>query len=543
LRDIEVKKIKKEMASEKIENQNPDQTNSSEEKNTLKRRKVLKALAGIPVLGIFAYELAEKKKYDTNKKNKILGELGLKDFDAPMIMGTGSPKGDLLRIGIVGYGARASTHANALGYIHPDDAEKRKASGTLEDFLLQEDLNVAIAGICDVFDLHAENGMVTAQNTLRSGGAKMPGIPVRRYRTYQEMLDDKDIDAVMIATPDHHHAPMTAAAARAGKHVYCEKSLALDEAGLNDAYNAVKSSGVVFQLGHQITQSTVFKQAKEIIRKDILGKITLVETTTNRNSADGAWIRHLDANGNPKPGNEKTIDWLQWLGATPYVPFSINRFYNWQKFFAYETGLIGQLFTHEFDAVNQLLKIGIPKYVTSSGGIYYWKDDREMPDTLHCVFEYPNHDLALLYSATLASGRSRGRVFMGRDASMELGASIDITADPESERYKKHIEAGLIDPSGPMISFNPTSGKIDAVTSATEKYYAARGLTTTTINGRNVDVTYLHIKEWIDCIRSGDSPSANMDMAYDESVACIMAHLSYLENRRMEWDPVAKKII
>lgn len=80
------------MASEKIENQNPDQTNSSEEKNTLKRRKVLKALAGIPVLGIFAYELAEKKKYDAEKKNKILGELGLKDFDAPMIMGTGVQK-------------------------------------------------------------------------------------------------------------------------------------------------------------------------------------------------------------------------------------------------------------------------------------------------------------------------------------------------------------------------------------------------------------------------------------------------------------------
>jgi hypothetical protein len=94
-----------------------------------------------------------------------------------------------------------------------------------------------------------------------------------------------------------------------------------------------------------------------------------------------------------------------------------------------------------------------------------------------------------------------------------------------------------------MISFNPTSGKIDAVTSATEKYYAARGLTTTTINGRNVDVTHLHIKEWIDCIRNGGTTSANIDMGFAEGIACLMAHRSYLEHRRMEWDPVSKKIV
>ena len=166
-----------------------------------------------------------------------------------------------------------------------------------------------------------------------------------------------------------------------------------------------------------------------------------------------------------------------------------------------------------------------------------------MPDTLHCVFEYPESDMTLLYSASLANSRSRGRVFMGRDASMEMGSSIDITADSKSIRYKKQIDAGIIDPTGPMISFNPTSGKIDAVTSATEKYYAARGLTSTIINGREVDITHLHIKEWIDCIRNGGIPSANMEMAYEEGIACLMAHKSYLEHRRVEWDPVNKKIV
>lgn len=532
------------MENEKGQPTNSEEKNGMAQKPMIKRRTLLKAMVGIPVLGVFAFELFKRWTYDQEKKNRIIRELGLENIQAPVILksSTGT-KSDLLRIGLIGFGARAVTHANGLGYIHPDDVEKRKLNNTLEDWLAQEDLNVAVTGICDVFDLHAENGLATVRNPLRAGGAKTPGIPVKRYRTYQEMLGDKDIDAIMIATPDHHHAPISAAAARAGKHVYCEKSIALHEEELNDVYAAVKNSGIVFQMGHQITQSVIFKQAKDIIKKDILGKITLVETTTNRNSADGAWIRHLDANGNPKPGDEKSIDWPQWLGSTPVVPFTTYRYYNWQQFFAYETGMIGQLFTHEFDAVNQLLRIGIPKAVVSSGGIYYWKDEREMPDLLHCVFEYPDRDLTLLYSASLANGRNRGRVFMGHDASMELGNTISITADSESTRYKKQIEAGIIDPSGPMLSFNPNLGTIDAVTSATEKYYAARGLTTTTINGRQVDVTYLHIKEWIDCIRSGGTPSANIECTFEEGIACLMAHKSYIEHRRIEWDPIKRKIV
>jgi hypothetical protein len=132
---------------------------------------------------------------------------------------------------------------------------------------------------------------------------------------------------------------------------------------------------------------------------------------------------------------------------------------------------------------------------------------------------------------------------MGHDASMELGSAISITADGDSTRYKKQIEAGLIDPSGPMVSFNPNSGKIDAVTSATEKYYAARGLTSTTINGRQVDVTHLHLKEWIDCIRNGGTPSANIERAFEEGVTIMMAHKSYVEKRRMVWDPINRKIV
>jgi predicted dehydrogenase len=521
----------------------PGKNKSGTGNKPVKRRAILKALVGIPVLGAFAFQLSGKRNYDLEKKNRILKDLELDKIPAPSIPPLTGSKGDLLRIGIIGFGNRAAAHANGLGYMHLADAEKRRLNETLEDWLLQEDLGVAITGICDVFDMHAERGMETARNSVRAGGAKMTDLPVKRYRTYQEMLDDKNIDAVMIATPDHLHAAITVAAVKAGKHVYCEKAPCHSEEQMNEVYNTVKNSNIVYQLGHQVPQSVVFQQAKDIIKKNILGKITLIETTTNRNTANGAWIRHLDANGNPKPGDEKSIDWDQWLGPAPKVPFSTDRFYNWTKFFDYDIGLLGQLFTHEFDAVNQLLNIGIPASVVSSGGIYYWKDNREMADLLHCVFEYPDRELSLLYSASLASSRSRGRVFMGHDASMELGNVINITADRDSTRYKEQIKAGFIDTSGPMISFNPTVGKVDAVTSATEKYYAARGLISTSINGREVDITYLHIREWIDCIRTGKTPSANIEMAFQEGMTCMMAHKAYIEKRRVEWDPVNKKIV
>lgn len=507
------------------------------------RRTILKGLAGLPLLGVFGIEVLKNIEFTKNKKIQTIKDLGLGDFEAPTYnKSTTGNNSQLIRIGMIGYGSRALDLSKALGFIHPDEVEAKRKYKTLSSWLNQENLNVSLVGICDVFDKHAEEGIATARNKVRPGGDNAVNIPVKRYIRYQDMLNDKDIDAVIIATPDHHHASMTIDAIKAGKHVYCEKSVAHTESELMELYDVVRNSNMVYQLGHQINQNAIFQQAKEIIKKDILGKITLVETTTNRNTAEGAWIRHLDNKGNLKPGNEQTIDWEQWLGSSPSVPFSIDRYYNWTKWFAYDIGLIGQLFTHEFDAVNQLLRIGIPQSVVSSGGIYYWKDNREIPDVLNCAFEYPDRQMTLTYSATLANGRSRGRVFMGHDASMELGASLNITVDNDSTRYKKMIEEGTIDTSTPIISLQPGSSKVDAVSSATQRYYSSRGLTTTNVNGKVIDTTHLHIKEWLNCIRNGGTPSCNIERAFEEGVACLMAHKSYIEKRRVTWDPV-KKII
>lgn len=520
-------------------NINPDEDSPRK----ISRRGALKALAGVPVAGFFGVKLLDKIDFDREQKKQVVRELGLQDLELPVSdFGTRDSSGELLRIGIIGYGTRGTQLSSALGFLHPDALELRRKNNTLKDIRNQEYLNIAITGVCDVFDLHAERGMQIAVNSVHPEKVKHK-LSVKRYRTYHEMLADKDIDAVIISTPDHLHARIAIDATKAGKHIYLEKSVAHTEEELNELYRVVKDSNITFQLGHQITQSAVFQQAKEIIRKNVLGKITLIETTSNRNTASGAWIRHLDANGNPKPGDEHSIDWKQWLGSAPYVPFSTDRFYNWTKWFDYDTGLIGQLFTHEFDAVNQLLHIGIPSTVMSSGGIYYWKDNREMPDSLHCVFEYPDKDLTLMYSGNLASSRSRGRVFMGHDASMELGNDIKITVDQNSTQYQKGLAEGILSASSPALSFNPNAGKIDAISSASEKYFASRGLSNTRINGLNVDVTHLHLREWIHCIRENKMPSTHIDMAYEEGIACIMAHRSYVEKRQVRWDKENRKIV
>lgn len=521
----------------------PDLKKEQSQENGLNRRTVLKALAGIPVLGVLGWQVLKDRAYAHENKGRVIKELGLENLNVPKVVkAPPSDKGERLRIGFIGFGSRAIALANGLGFTSLSKAKSQKKNA-LADWLAQKYLNVEFAGVCDVFDLHAENGLDIAENGLRVNGEQGTDYSVKRYRTYREMLDDKDIDAVVIATPDHHHARITTDAVKAGKHVYCEKSIALTEEELNEVYHAVKNSGRVFQLGHQITQNATFQQAKEIIDRGILGKISLVETTTNRNTADGAWIRHLDSKGNPKPGDTSTIDWDQWLGDRPKVPFSIDRFYNWTKWFDYDTGMLGQLFTHEIDAINQLLHIGIPHSAVASGGIYYWKDNREIPDVLHAVFEYPDSELSLVYSASLASSLQRGRVIMGHDASMQMGDSLKINADQDSTRYKKQIEERLIKTSEPMFTVTPGSGQIDAVSSATEQYYASRGLTNTYVNGRAVDVTHLHLKEWIDCIRNGGSTSSNIEMAFEEGVTVLMAHKSYLEKRRVEWDPVQRKIV
>jgi len=193
--------------------------------------------------------------------------------------------------------------------------------------------------------------------------------------------------------------------------------------------------------------------------------------------------------------------------------------------------------------MNQVLGLGIPKYATSSGGVYFYKDGRTVPDVLQTVFEFPDKDITMLYSATLSSDRDRGKVIMGHDGSMLIGETLTVMADRESTRYNKKINDKIIDPSEPIYSYIPGRKSVDAVSSATEKYFAGRGLLYTYRNGKRMDTTHLHIREWIEAIRTNGKTSCNIDQGFEEAMTAHMGTIAYKEGRRVEWDAANEKII
>jgi predicted dehydrogenase len=511
----------------------------------IRRRDILLGLSTLPFLGGFLAAWLKKRRYDEGKKQAILKQLGLGP-EAPAILPEGALKrsNQVIRLGIIGAGSRGEHLLRCAGFVHPDWLESRRRAAklnpmdkSLEIFLSQQDTNCLLTAVCDVFEPRAERALEASKHVLRNGQV-VEEKGAKRYRHYQELLNSPEVDAVIIATPDHLHAQMALDAVAAGKHIYLEKCMTRTADEAVKLYDAVKASRIVFQLGHQQRQQESHVRAREIVRRGLLGKITLVETTTNRNSPEGAWQYEIPENAGPH-----NIDWEQFLGPAPRRPFDVYRFFRWRCWFDYGTGLSGDLLSHEYDAVNQILELGIPKYAVASGGIYFFDDGRDVPDVFHAVFEYPDRDLTLIYSATLASDRYRGRIFMGHDAWMEVGETLTVTADPESTKYKEFYLEQLIEPSLPLFSFRPGAKGIDTVTSASERYFATRGLLYSYKEGRRVDLSHLHVLEWLDCIREGRQPSCNIDRGFEEAITCHMATEAYLRGRRVEWDPVSRRII
>ena len=537
------------------------------EKNNPKkiaRRDVVKSLVTIPLVGALAYGAIKNRKIALLNRD-ISDVFHISSSDAVYL--EPQPGGKQIRLGIIGFGIRGKQLMRAMGFAEPlyidslIESKKNNPDDTrLDAFLEQDDLNVVVNGVCDIFDVYAEAAVRACSNVHREGTNGKLGPAPKRYRTFQELISADDIDAVVIAAPDHWHGTMSMEAARKGKHVYCEKPLTWTVPETYMLHRIIKETGVVFQLGHQGRQTASYQKAREIIENNLLGHVNLIEVCTNRNTPNGAWVYDIIEGSNPQ-----TIDWKQfegdeerikeytdymksagldrYLGPDDRSKFSLERFFRWRCWWDYSTGLSGDLLTHEYDAVNQIMRLGIPASATSSGGIYFYKDGRTVPDVLQTVFEWPDRNVSMLYSATLASSRNRGKVFMGTDASMEVSDMLKIVADRNSSRYAEKIEQGIITTEQPFFTYVPGQSRVDAVTSATELYFAQRGLLYTYVNGKRYDTTHLHMREWLECIRQGYTPSCNIDQAFEEAITAHMGTRSYLEGRTMYWDKDRKEIV
>ncbi|MDR1764051.1 MAG: Gfo/Idh/MocA family oxidoreductase [Dysgonamonadaceae bacterium] len=547
------------MANENAQNQDKSRPESPG------RRNALKTLATVPVLGALAYGVYKKQQYSRQMRDvSDVFPLSKEKTSIPEL----NPDGKTIRIGIIGCGIRGKQLLRAAGFATPQslqdliDGEKADKKDTrYQMFREQESLNIAITGVCDIFDSFAEEGIAAGANIYREGLNGKYGAAPKRYRHYQEMLAADDVDAVIIAAPDHWHGTMAMDAARAGKHVYCEKPATWTVPETYMLRDTIKQTGVVFQLGHQGRQVDSYHKAKEIIDKGLLGPITLIEVCTNRNDPNGAWVYEIKPDSNPQ-----TIDWkqfegnpdriaeymdymtknnlLRYVGPDDRGKFSLERFFRWRCWWDYSTGLSGDLLTHEYDAINQLLDVGIPHSATSSGGVYFFKDGRTVPDVLQTTFEFPDKNMTMLYSATLASNRNRGKVIMGHDASMEVGDTLTVKIDSQSSRYWDKMVEGKIKPDVPFYTYVPGKSDVDAITSATELYFAQRGLLYSYIGGKRYDTTFLHIREWLECIRDRSrQPSCNINAAFEEAITAHMGTRAYLEGRTKYWDKDREEIV
>jgi predicted dehydrogenase len=510
----------------------------------INRRDLLKGLAGIPVLGALWYSAWEKHAYAQSFGKEFSSIFGIQPAPPPP---SGSMDGNVIKIGIIGTGIRGTQLMRATGYASPqwlktmkESAENNKNDKRYQTFMEQERLNVRFTAISDVYDKNIESAV---------GAATTDDNKPKVYRNYQDMLADPNVDAVVIATPDHLHAQQAIDAIKAGKHVYLEKCMTHKITETYELEEAVNNSNLVLQVGHQHRQTESFLTAQDIIAKNILGHINLVQCSTNRNDDNGAWQYRIDSEASPN-----VIDWKRFLGPAPEIPFNAEHFFRWRKWWAYSTGLSGDLLTHEFDSINCILKMGIPARATATGGIYTHRDGREVPDVMQVSLEYPDYyrgssqekgkekGMTFLYSASLGNQFRRPTLLMGHDATIELGAGLTLFADARSTRYKSYLADGTIEAGKPIYSYVSGNRNVDGVTSATAKYFADKGLLYTYRGGRQVDSTHLHVREWLSCIRHGDTPSCGMKEGFEEAISAHMATLSYKTGKVALWDPHSRRI-
>ncbi|HLF34454.1 MAG TPA: Gfo/Idh/MocA family oxidoreductase [Cyclobacteriaceae bacterium] len=506
------------------------------------RRDFLKGLVSVPLLGYFGFAFKDKMPEEKSESFKdYKSTLKIENLEAPgekLVPPTGRDS-NLLRIGVIGNGWRGEQLMHSLGYTHPEIVERNTINGQYTEwfraFLEREDLNLQLAGICDTFEIHAQRGVDFSMNETRPGGGKGNSKPATIFPIFREMIASDEIDAIVIATPDHTHAQIAIEAAKAGKHIYLEKPMTRSIEEAVELKDTIKSTGVVFQLGHENRQQMSFKIARELYLKGVLGTVSMIHTYTNRNSLDGAWIRQRRFDHLGSPDN---INWKEFLGNAPWHEFDLKRYFNWQRYSDYGTSITGNDFSHTYDCVNQILNLGIPESVVALGGQFYYKNHGDMPDIMNAIFSYPERGLTLTYDGTLKNGIYRQTRILGSEASMDIDRAILLYKDSYSERYK---DVG-IDSSNPMYYYEPSTD-VDAVTSATSKVYMKGGYGSTYIDGKVIDATFLHIKEWVDAIRGHGKTSCNVDVGFEEAVTFNLANLAYDHKKTVRWDAVNEKAI
>ena len=337
--------------------------------------------------------------------------------------------------------------------------------------------------------------------TRRLEEAKELAPEAKMYLDARYLLDDKGIDAVIVATPQHLHCEHFVAALDAGKHVYQEKTMAFTVEHAKRMRAAYKRSGKVVQIGHQSISSGRLPDAVAMAKPDLLGKVTAIHAHMYRNTPKGKpqWYRPVYPDMTPE-----NILWKQFLGEAPAHEFDPNRYINWRYFWDYSGGNVYENMCHQVAFWYKALDLQIPKSVTMTGGLYLWKDGREVPDTMNVSLEQPEEILF-----TWDSG-------FGNNA---LGISEEV------------------------LGTDGTIAKAQQIRYSPQKVNRPQGLEIVGQTRTSKNETAAHMENFVDCIRTSRVPNCSFEIGFRTAIACRMAVDSYREGRTLHWDPTREEIV
>ena len=249
-------------------------------------------------------------------------------------------------------------------------------------------------------------------------------------RDYSEILERKDIDAVIIGTPDHWHKQVAVDAMKAGKDVYCEKPMIHLYADGPQMIEAARANNRIIQVGSQRVSSVIYAKAKELLASGAIGQLNMVTARWDRNSSIGAWNYTV-----PLDASTETCDWPRFLGTAPKIPFNGEHFFQWRKWKAYGSGVAGDLFVHLFSGTHFITGAHGPTRAMATGGLRFWKDGRDVPDVMLGLFDYPEgFNLSLRVNFVDGGEENEGLIFTGSEGTMEIaGNSVIVSRVPRGE--------------------------------------------------------------------------------------------------------------
>src|ERR1051326_2256368 len=371
-------------------------------------------------------------------------------------------------------------------------------------------------------------GVAETYRPRLEAAADLAGGSVAKYGDFRRLLENKAVDAVVVATPDHWHALMTMMACAAGKDVYVEKPLTLFVREGRWMVEVAERYKRVVQVGTQQRSGAHYQQARELVRAGRIGGLVSVQCNFFRNVTPGF--------GNPPDGNPPSdLDYDMWLGPAPQRAYNPNRsIYHFRWFWDYSGGQMTNLGAHSLDTVHWIAGIKGPKAGASAGGRYFLKDNCEVPDVQDALIEYPGFHTVCQFREC-AAGFSKtgmgGVDFQGNKGTMSLGRDgYQIVAD------KKENPTNIV---ARIIGGHPVGGP-QPIPEPTDQFWTEPAKDT---SGDWKDQYVQHIRNWLDCIKSRRQPNSDLESGHRVATVCHLANISLRTGRKIRWDAESEQIV